>query len=463
MPSPNKKAATITARLVTSFVLIIVVFVAYVIISMTTAAYSDRLHRHNNDFVMARTEMTLEFHQEFTEMRRLARESFLSHEWRIAVDLDEWLYFEQKLSTTFSRLENLANDYKASVRADQFLSSDEGDERVYLMTEVMGYISVIYAVFSDNFFQGSNENFHQGYVAEYAQLAEALLREMRNLSSIDQAANLANIERFSSIMSILSAILIVLAATFAGLLAFSSVRAFTKKVKAIEANAMLIERGDFSATQTSGRTDEMSMVFSKMATNFVDLISEITHVAHENKTGEMNVRINEESLEGGYKEAANAINALLDTVAAEKERNERMMFMFDFMPLMTTIIDKNLNVVDCNTETLRSLGIDDKQKYIDNFEDYFMKPMEKIGYSVDMVRQSLRDAFDVGHITFEWVLKDASGRELDVEIMGISSIFRGEWVLVTYIRDISRIKESQIREQETNERMQRMFEATPIL
>ena len=69
---------TIVSRLIVSFVLMIAIFTIYVVITNIFYARIDQLSRHNNDYVRARGEIVLMYHHEFTEMRRLLHESFLS-------------------------------------------------------------------------------------------------------------------------------------------------------------------------------------------------------------------------------------------------------------------------------------------------------------------------------------------------------------------------------------------------
>jgi len=131
-------------------------------------------------------------------------------------------------------------------------------------------------------------------------------------------------------------------------------------------------------------------------------------------------------------------------VASElREENKRLKFMFDNMPIMVTIIDLDLNVVDCNDEVLRKLNLSDKKEYINNFLRYFPGFQEDGKPSKEKAIENISEAFTKKSMGFEWLHKDADGNLLPVEVYGVTTLYKGKKVLVAYSIDITRIKESQ--------------------
>jgi len=131
-------------------------------------------------------------------------------------------------------------------------------------------------------------------------------------------------------------------------------------------------------------------------------------------------------------------------IAAEfREENKRLKFMFDNMPIMVTIIDSNISVVDCNDEVLKKLKLSDKKEYINSFSKYFSEFQENGKPSKEKVIENIREAFTKKSMGFEWLHKDANDNILPVEVYGVTTLYKGKKVLVAYSIDITRIKESQ--------------------
>jgi len=459
------KNTTILTKLIASFSLIIVIFIAEVIFSSITVAEISRLHNYNNDFMTARSEIILDFHQEFTEMRRLLRESFMNPQWRDSASFSSWRSFEHRLSVSHDRLMDLAASYKASVRADEVFPEIVDDPRITLMVENMEFVNIVYDVFSTNFFQGGNMSFDHGNVLSYTHATENNLQSLRQLVTDNRNTIITDIHSKQNLANTISLVTVFLAIVSAVTMAFLMVKSFTLRIKAIENKAAMVAHGDFSSSfsEDADAPDEISKIFSRLVLVFTKLIHEINETTNENKKGNALARIDEKRFDGGYKEAAVAINALLDSVSTEKEKNENMMFMFDHMPIITTIMDSNLKVIDCNSEVIRKLGISDKQEYISNFAAYSPDYQEDGSHSGEKAYEIYRTAFEHGHIDYEWWHKDHDGNIIPFEVFGIATTFKDEKVLVTYARDITAIKNSQAREKEATERVRVMFESTPLL
>ena len=316
----RQKNATIAAKLVVSFALVITIFIVYVAIINHFNTVIDNSNRHNNDFMMARVEILLSYHQQFTEMRRLLGESFMNSEWLETTNDGIWRSFELRISDTHARLSYLAETYKNSIKADEKFPEMPNDSRLYIMAEIMAYVDTIYKIYSTNFFLSGEMSFYHSNVLNYTDAAEIMLRVLHRINIVNQEILSGNIEHYRNLSNNITIITLVLAVVLALLLAYSMVKTFTGRIKAIEANAALVEQGNFEATLQNEVTDEISNIFTNLVKVFTGLIDEINDVAHEHASGNTQVRINSERFQGGYQKAALVINTLIDTVLEQQEK-----------------------------------------------------------------------------------------------------------------------------------------------
>jgi len=151
------------------------------------------------------------------------------------------------------------------------------------------------------------------------------------------------------------------------------------------------------------------------------------------------------------------------TTVTLKQENKQMKFMFDNMPVVVTIIDTNLNIIDCNDEVINKFGISDKHKYLNNFFAFSPKYQEDGTLSVEKARRIIGLAFKTGAVEFDWLHQDVNGKTFPVEVYGTITNYNGSDVLVAYAIDTTRIKEAQAKERKASNRMKLMFDAAPLL
>ena len=315
--------AAIRTKLFASFAIVIILFTAQVGIS----AYLDRqihiLSSHNIDYMMERSEILWAYHQEFTEMRRLLRATFLSPRWLTDANEADWIGAERHLSASYARLTSLAEAYEISVRTDVIFPPCHEDSRIVILTEVMSHVTKIYELYKKNFFMSGDMSLDPGDVMDYTGTAEVLLGMLRQFINVNQEIAERMILYYRNFSTTVTALSLSAAILLALLLAFSMLRTFTRRIYAIETAADKVAQGDFEAALQGG-ADEISAAFSKMAVVFTSLISEINVVTDEGKKGNTGARIDASRFQGGYKETALAINALLDVARELIEQKEQL-------------------------------------------------------------------------------------------------------------------------------------------
>ncbi|MCL2841771.1 MAG: ATP-binding protein [Defluviitaleaceae bacterium] len=316
--------ATITTRLITSFLLIFMLFILYAAISTYLNNVIDNYNRHNIEIITPRIEISLSFHQEFTEMRRLIRASFMNAEWRETSNEGIWRSFEVRVNHSFTRLNALADEYKESVRNDRMFPEQPYDSRIFVIEDIMDYVTSIYDVFNMHFFWDGDMSFYHGDILDYAEAAETMLMMLRQMGATNQGIMLESIESYRAWSNTVTIIALVAFMIVASFLAYTMVRTFTGRIKAIEASAILVAHGDFSATLENMHEDEISKIFKNLINVITKLMSEIQEVTEANKKGNTSTRINPILFQGKYKDSAVAINALLDTVEEMIDQKEKM-------------------------------------------------------------------------------------------------------------------------------------------
>jgi len=313
--------ATIRAKLFSSFAIVIVLFTAQIGVSAYFEMQINRLSRNIVDFLMERSEIIWAYHQEFTEMRRLMVEIALNPGWPITSEVD-WHITEQRLSASHARLTYLKEAHETSVRTDPVFPKTVDDSRIVILAEVMAYVDRIYDLYRTHFFLPDGAR--SGPLIDYTDSAEVMLRMLRQFVNVNQDAAEGMIEYYRHFSTIVTFSSLAAAVVLALLLAFSTLRTFTGRIKAIEATADRVVQGDFQSGLQGG-TDEISSVFSKLVRVFTMLIGDINEVTDENKKGNLDARIDTSHFQGGYKGAALAINELLDTGAEMQNQKEKML------------------------------------------------------------------------------------------------------------------------------------------
>ncbi|MCL2852176.1 MAG: hypothetical protein FWE20_03950 [Defluviitaleaceae bacterium] len=89
-----------TTKLIASFLLIAVLFIGEAITADIAIDDVSGIYRHYTDYISPRMEKILEFHQQYTELRRLLGESFLNASWLETADGVERFRYEHQINST---------------------------------------------------------------------------------------------------------------------------------------------------------------------------------------------------------------------------------------------------------------------------------------------------------------------------------------------------------------------------
>ncbi|MCL2350417.1 MAG: PAS domain-containing protein, partial [Defluviitaleaceae bacterium] len=433
------EATKLTTRLLASFISIIVVFITHIAISTYFNAQIDDLNYHSTNLISPRVETLWEYHQEFTDMRRILRQSFLNLEWRLTTSDAVWLSYEQELTRSYSRLRYLAEAYKESVRNDWLFPEMENDSRLHIMSEIMAYVSSMYDIYSINFFLSGNLTFFADDVINYAAAAEIKLQMLHRFINVNQGIIAENIEYYRILSNAITITTMVAAIILAIILAYSTTKNFTNRIKSIEKDASLVQQGDFAAAMQNEATDEISKIFRSMVAVFTRLISDIDKVATENAAGCNEIRIDQERFPGDYQKVVMVINSLLDNVnnsiKAIRAGEERMHLMLDGNPIACYLIDKNYKFLDCNNAAIELFDFANKEEALAGGHDNFMFD------SMSMLQYHFKTAMEAGYTNFEWDLQKYNNTTVPCQISLVRFELDGKDVIAAYIQDMTAIHE----------------------
>jgi len=145
------------------------------------------------------------------------------------------------------------------------------------------------------------------------------------------------------------------------------------------------------------------------------------------------------------------------------ETTEQMQFLFDAVPLVLTFWDKDFNIVECNQKAVQQFGLSSKEEFKEKFFELSPEFQPDGMPSKKKAIESLQRGFSLGHAKFEWMHQSPDGTEIPSEVFCFRSKYKGEDIVLACARDIRELKESQRREDETNKRIQLIFNTAPIL
>jgi len=146
-----------------------------------------------------------------------------------------------------------------------------------------------------------------------------------------------------------------------------------------------------------------------------------------------------------------------------REANARVMLMLDTSPLCTQIMDRDLNIIDCNESAVKLFGFKDKNDYKANFTRYCFPEFQPDGTRSDeKAAEYMTRAFKEGHIVFEWMNKmPTDNTEIPCEITAVFTKYDNEEVVLSYTRDLREHFKMLKKLEESDFTRAAMFDSNP--
>jgi len=153
---------------------------------------------------------------------------------------------------------------------------------------------------------------------------------------------------------------------------------------------------------------------------------------------------------------------LLRMVFAKNKAEERTQIMLDATPLCANFWDKNLQIIDCNKETLKLFGLTNKKEYLEKYSELSPEYQPDGRLSNEKAQEVMNKACKEGFSRVEWMHRKPNGELIPCEVTFVRVIYRKETIICGYTRDLREIKTMMAKMREADECTQVLFDATPL-
>jgi len=141
---------------------------------------------------------------------------------------------------------------------------------------------------------------------------------------------------------------------------------------------------------------------------------------------------------------SSAINRNVQTIKM-REAEERTQIIIDAAPFCVFFWDKDLNLIDCNQETVRLFDLSSKQEFFNTFRELSPEYQPDGRLSREKGVELVQKAVDEGYSRFEWHHQKLNGEQIPVEVTCVRVKYKGEYTVTEYVRDL-REQQAMLRE-----------------
>ena len=149
------------------------------------------------------------------------------------------------------------------------------------------------------------------------------------------------------------------------------------------------------------------------------------------------VEFRDEYMVMGYTHDLRELKAVM---AKMREADECTQILFDATPLSCFMVDNKFCLIECNKETTKLFGIDNKQDFIEKTFNFFPEYQPGGVLSQKRINDFIDEAFEEGYCRFEWIHQNLNGETIPTEVTLVRVKFRGEYAVAGYVRDLREIK-----------------------
>jgi len=150
----------------------------------------------------------------------------------------------------------------------------------------------------------------------------------------------------------------------------------------------------------------------------------------------------------------------------EERRNieERLEIIFESIPMVASLRDKHNNIVFANSEAIRFFGLSSPEEYSTRFNE-LSPELQPSGDNSSTTAANLLSHACIGNkVRIEWMHKRLDTSELlPAEVTLVPVKVYDDNYTVAFIRDLREQYKLQKKEREASDRIQLMFDATPLM
>jgi PAS domain S-box-containing protein len=158
--------------------------------------------------------------------------------------------------------------------------------------------------------------------------------------------------------------------------------------------------------------------------------------------------------------ADNLVRLEMEKTAVEAE--ERMTLMLDSFPMSCQILDRNLNLLDCNNAAVKLYGLTDKQEFKNRFFEFSPEFQPDWQRSDEKMHALVDKTFKEGYSEFEWTHRRSDGTPMPTEITLVRVKYKDDNAILGYARDMREYNRMKDEIKAIEERNLVVTEASPV-
>ena len=119
-----------------------------------------------------------------------------------------------------------------------------------------------------------------------------------------------------------------------------------------------------------------------------------------------------------------------------READMYTQLLLDAMPVVCTLWNTDLKIINCNQETLKLFEVQEKQDFTEHFTDFMPEFQPNGDKSAETGYAKIREAFDNEYTRVEWMHKLPSGEPLPCEVTLVRVQHCEQYFVAAYTRDL---------------------------
>ena len=150
-------------------------------------------------------------------------------------------------------------------------------------------------------------------------------------------------------------------------------------------------------------------------------------------------------------------------VAMENSITERLQAMIDSSPLICTLIDKNLNILDTSIEAVNILKVSSKEEFKERFFELSPAIQPDGTPSRQKLQGKINETLENGITRFEWMHQTLDGEQIPTELYIERIVLEGEYYVFAHARDLREFYQLRKMENSIKNRLQAMLDTSPLM
>ena len=348
------KTFSISRKLALSYVMIVGVFLIVSIVSLTLFLQASSQYEYITNYILDRSAVLAQHSDKFPLLRRYVREDFTSLSWHQNVSDAERLRASEDFFDLLSDVKNLTDRYVEYLQADVFMEDDARLRTLAYAFEINENIEAMYRILEENnIIFGSFAYYHEletngVEIIRLIESSESLVARLRTenrltIGNVMTDINyLVYVSRFTIILGI------VVAALLSLICAYMLTSGLKKRIAEFSVKTNYVQAGKFDMEIRTDATDEIGILTNLMA-DTVDtikrLVLDVENATNSITGGNKEIRIEPSGYEGGYQEAAHAVNKLIEKVKLVDKAEASSLAKSTFLAHMSHEIRTPMNAI----------------------------------------------------------------------------------------------------------------------